>query len=55
MNIPTLTASELYKGIRIVGVFTSTQCLGYVKINIYGPDVFDYKHLDELGIRVLVV
>lgn len=49
------TTDELYRGVRIVGVFTAHECLGYVKINIYGPDVFDYDHLAELGIRVLVI
>ncbi len=50
-----ITTDKIFKGVRKVGIFSETDCIGYAVINIYDPDAFDYDKLKEKGLKVLVV
>jgi hypothetical protein len=50
-----ITTDKRFNGIRKVGIFSETDCIGYAVINIYDPDAFDYAKCKEKGLKVLVV
>lgn len=50
-----ISTADRFKGIRIVGIFNRTECVGHAIIDLNGPDAFDYNKVAEQGLRVLVV
>ncbi len=50
-----ITTAKRFDGIRKVGIFSETDCIGHAIINIYDPDAFDYDELREKGLKVLVI